>query len=307
MSYAVYQYFLNGGTDAVIVRVVHGDAEPATFETRGCPQGQHWVKEQKKCIETPECPQGQHWDEEQQKCIDNGTGAPGEEPPKLILEASDPGVWAKDLKITVMDDINKEIDTSDDPLYNIVIEDTEAPERFYNISSSPNNSRFVTTVLKEESNLVRVPKDNQPKEGERPYPVNTPLVSKNSGSDGDPLVDKDIIGSDADKTGIYALDNIDHFNMLCILPYNKDEAGFEVTSENVYSNALKYCEKRHAMLIIDSPGKWKNKKDAIDGEGIKDLGRSKDVTLFFPAIIAPDPLQDKIDFEASFHVVRWLA
>ena len=48
MSYAVYQFFLNGGTDAVIVRVVNESATPVKFETEGCPQDQHWDKEAAK-------------------------------------------------------------------------------------------------------------------------------------------------------------------------------------------------------------------------------------------------------------------
>jgi phage tail sheath protein FI len=34
MSYAVYQYFLNGGSNAVIIRV-HDDAKAATYEIEG--------------------------------------------------------------------------------------------------------------------------------------------------------------------------------------------------------------------------------------------------------------------------------
>jgi uncharacterized protein len=37
MSYAVYQYFLNGGHDAIIVRVVHSDAVKNTFTRTGGP------------------------------------------------------------------------------------------------------------------------------------------------------------------------------------------------------------------------------------------------------------------------------
>jgi hypothetical protein len=273
MSYAVYQYFLNGGTDAVIVRVYHKKGEEpdkAEFETSGCPQGQHW-------------------DTEKQKCVADGTPPPPvEEPPKLTLEATNPGVWAKDLKITINDKTNEDIDKSPaDPLFNIIIENTELPERFYNISSSPNNPQFITTVLKEESNLVRVPNDSPPKEGKR-YPAGVPLIVKEQGSDGDLLDDDDIKGNRENKTGIYALDNIDHFNMLCIPPYDKDEAGVDKPTA-VYNDALDYCVKRHAMLIVDSPGNWANKDAAI--KGIDALPRSKDATIFFPHIQAADPLQ----------------
>src|SRR5829696_6384726 len=370
MSYAIYQYFLNGGTDAVIVRVVPQDAKPVNFETEECPQGQHWDKEKQKCIDTT--PPSQvtgltvttqnstrlnlvwtantdtdllHYNVYRGKTAgftvntataapvgqpstnsfsDTGltpsttyfyrvaavdgsdnigalsteasgaTKAPAEppEPPrKLILEASNPGLWAKDLKITVEDDdINTEINTTEDPLFNIVVENTELPEKFYNISSKPDNPQYITTVLKEESNLIRIPKDKEPAEGKMPSPVDKPLkIVEGSGSDGTkPL---DITGSAAAKTGIYALDNIDHFNMLCIPPYNKDEATKKDKDipTGVYDKALDYCKERHAMLIVDSPSSWDNKEAARTG--IDKLPRSKDAAIFFPHIKAPDPLQ----------------
>ena len=277
MSYAVYQYFLNGGTDAVIIRVVPNDAKPVKFETPGCPQGQHWDAEKQKCVEdTVEPPPG-------------NTAEEPPKPPKLTLEAPNPGVWAGDLKITVKDDdINEEIDTTDDPLFNILIENTESPERFYNISSRPNNPRFITTVLKEESNLVRIPSDSPPKEGKIPYPVDTHLVKKESGSDGDRVDPMDIIGSSDKKTGIFALDNIDNFNMLCIPPYNKDED----TPVGVYVGAQEYCKKRRAMLIVDSPSSWDSKEAAKKGinEFTREFARSENAAIFFPAIKTPDPL-----------------
>src|SRR5829696_5295429 len=216
---------------------------------------------------------------------------PPEPPRKLILEASNPGLWAKDLKITVEDDdINTEINTTEDPLFNIVVENTELPEKFYNISSKPDNPQYITTVLKEESNLIRIPKDKEPAEGKMPSPVDKPLkIVEGSGSDGTkPL---DITGSAAAKTGIYALDNIDHFNMLCIPPYNKDEATKKDKDipTGVYDKALDYCKERHAMLIVDSPSSWDNKEAARTG--IDKLPRSKDAAIFFPHIKAPDPLQ----------------
>ena len=75
--------------------------------------------------------------------------------------------------------------------------------------------------------------------------------------------------------------------MLCIPPYNNEE----ITPKAVYDDALKYCGERHAMLIVDSPGNWKNKEAARIG--IADITRSKDAAIFFPAIKAPDPLAAK--------------
>jgi len=73
-------------------------------------------------------------------------------------------------------------------------------------------------------------------------------------SDGKQFVsDKAIIGESVGKkssgTGMRSLDNIDSFNLLCIPPYNKKNS----VSITVYRKALKYCERKRAVLLIDPP------------------------------------------------------
>jgi uncharacterized protein len=99
-----------------------------------------------------------------------------------------------------------------------------------------------------------------------------------------------IIGSEQQKTGLYALDKADLFSILCIPPLgeNKD-IGMDVIS--VASN---YCEKRRAMLIVDSPKTWLTADDAK--KGLSDIQANhnivkKNVTIYFPGIRRPNPLR----------------
>ena len=58
------------------------------------------------------------------------------------------------------------------------------------------------------------------------------------------------IGDESKMTGIYALKKVDIFNMLC-LPV----APTETYDAQTLSTAAAYCQKRRAMLIVDPPGK----------------------------------------------------
>ena len=58
-----------------------------------------------------------------------------------------------------------------------------------------------------------------------------------------------IIGNKNRKSGIYCLDMMDDFNILCIPPYDETET----TAITVYKKALEYCKSRRAILLIDPP------------------------------------------------------
>ena len=112
LSYAVQQFFQNGGTDALIVRV-HNNAAAATL-----------------------------------------TLAVG-----FNLVAANPGRWGEKLRVRI--DHNTRPHLITDPansLFNLSVRDTATgtTERFLNLSTDPNNARFVTRVLEQESNLVRI-------------------------------------------------------------------------------------------------------------------------------------------------------
>lgn len=101
---------------------------------------------------------------------------------------------------------------------------------------------------------------------------------------------------ETDKKGLYALEQADLFNLLCIPPYSTaDSVSFDVDT-SLLAAAAAYCEKRRAMLIVDAPSTWNSKDDARtsfsavndDFPGI----RSKNAALFFPRINQPNILRE---------------
>ena len=104
------------------------------------------------------------------------------------------------------------------------------------------------------------------------------------------LSDFDPTDGQRDKEGLYALEQADLFNLLCIPPYKDDDVEISLVSK-----AAQYCESRRAMLLVDPPSKWKTKSTAVrefntapDHVGT----RSRNAALFFPRLRQPNPLRD---------------
>jgi phage tail sheath protein FI len=97
---------------------------------------------------------------------------------------------------------------------------------------------------------------------------------------------------ESEKKGMFALEQADLFNILCIPPYT---SSLDV-DVNLVSAAAAYCEKRRAMLIVDSPASWRDKdtarKEFNDPTDDKVGTRSRNAALFFPRLRQPNPLQD---------------
>jgi phage tail sheath protein FI len=124
-----------------------------------------------------------------------------------------------------------------------------------------------------------------------------------SGSDGGDIDDNDILADQGAKTGIYALNRVDLFNLLCIPPLTRDStslpSNWTATSANVYQNALKLCVDRRAMLIVDPDPAWATSinraiENAIDGRNDLNLSGTdaRNAALYFPCVREVDPLRD---------------
>ena len=96
----------------------------------------------------------------------------------------------------------------------------------------------------------------------------------------------------ANKRGLYALERADIFNLLCIPPYT---ASLDVETALI-SEAASYCEQRRAMLLVDPPSDWVDKTTAkakFTDTGTEFVGtRSKNAALFFPRLRYPNPLHN---------------
>ncbi|WP_235018898.1 phage tail sheath family protein [Tolypothrix sp. NIES-4075] len=126
-------------------------------------------------------------------------------------------------------------------------------------------------------------------------------ASATQGSDGTQLPQTiDLIGNQLAFTGIYSLDKVDLFNILCIPDATRANAGNpNVNDSNVdfnviFSEALNYCKKRRAFLLIDAPPEVNDLAKATDW--ISSALQVKDPqgfgATYFPRLRLPDPLNN---------------
>jgi len=246
LSYAVQHYFLNGGTDAVIVRIVHADD------------------------------------------ADTASGTIG----GLELEAASVGDWGNRLKAVVDHDTKDPMDTD---LFNLTIQeltgtsstdDVVAAEKHRNVSTDAASPRYVVNVLENQSVYARA---NGSVPASQPAAGDAMLLG---GADGSALEYGDYEGSESQRTGIYALNKADLFNLMCIPPF----AAATPVALTTWTKALKYCKDRRAMLIVDPDPDWSN-PDAVvsDSQSVTDTLftlRDENAVLYYPRVKMADPLQE---------------
>jgi len=276
-SYAIQQYYLNGGQVAWVVRVAEEDtAHPAVLALEG--------------------------------------GSPVED--ALVIEAASPGLWGKDLQVAIghvdsgsgpFNVVVRELDDGHEQVLNA--------ETYRNLSMSSDSPRFVQDVINEQSDLIKVTSVGSgamPFEtGSASEDVTSPAKVGDASSTafqflGDPaspaaaVSDGNRPDANALTEGMKTLDTIaPHiFNILCIPaavsipgdasadpPYNALKA--------VYSKAVTYCEDKRAFLIMDIP----EAVDDLDGmtDWMKDHGdglRHKNAAVYFPRLEIPDLLNE---------------
>ncbi|MFZ2507828.1 MAG: hypothetical protein WAW79_05060 [Steroidobacteraceae bacterium] len=78
------------------------------------------------------------------------------------------------------------------------------------------------------------------------------VASNADGDDGGVLTDYDLIGSAARGTGLFALGAVDTFNFLCIPPLTRD---LDVGASTLLV-ANRYSRERRAILFVDPPAAW---------------------------------------------------
>ena len=247
------QFFDNGGTDAIIVRVA----------TRA--------------------------------------GRSAATPARIILKdgemfaASSPGSWGLNLKVSI-----DRTPAQDKATFNLTVDDDAASnraagrragsgvsERFTDVSVDPASPRFVTTVLAQNSALLRV---------ELKLRKVAPSVQANvraqgaRGTDGIAIGTTDVTAASniAAKTGLYALDGADMFNILCIPPYSPT-SDLDFTKD--WTPASQYCVTRRALLLVDPPANWQVGDAEAQVSNLGSLARSN-AALYFPRVLAVDPLNN---------------
>ena len=145
---------------------------------------------------------------------------------------------------------------------------------------------------------INTAKDNVKKAGEDLQAALDARTKKKNdiqgGSDGAGLVKETFIGDDkkdplfADKKeGLFALEKADLFNLLCLPPYNP----LNNVDGELIDAAAQYCETKRAMLIVDPLAGWRS-VEAVKN-GLTDIQTtSKNAALFFPRLRQPNPLRE---------------
>ncbi|HEY2324273.1 MAG TPA: phage tail sheath subtilisin-like domain-containing protein, partial [Thermoanaerobaculia bacterium] len=229
-------------------------------------------------------------------------------------DAASPGTWAKNLRIRVdtagiTDQTAKDVGvTTKDNLYNLtvaVIDDNKNPvvtER-YNLLTSEDTPNRVDRALA-SSNLVVLKSDASfiPKPNPDPTGTQTiwdtdadatksPSTAVNNTGDTKLAESGDFwssgVGDQNLRTGIYALDRVDIFNLLCLAPEKRDDD----VPTTAYKLALPYCVKKRAMLLVDPPNGWKKVSDAsgnLDSLGLNGPA-ARNAAIYFPRLIEADP------------------
>jgi uncharacterized protein len=270
MSYAVQQFFQNGGAQALVIRVgtrtAHGTVVPLAAGT-----------------------------------LDIGNGTK--------LAAANPGTWARNLAVTVdYNTMDAHSATPDANLFNITISDdattkhdsqkrggSGARETFLNVSVDSKSPRHLKKVLEQQSSLVRATTVG----AARPPATSEPFDPTSSSDDGGELVDADVVGTEAAKSGIYALLQADIFNLLCLPPLGPGADGTDITT-GTWGTASQFCADHRAFLIVDAPHTW-DITAATDTAAAKGVGAFSALNrnhsaIYFPRLLIPDPLQEnKLD------------
>ncbi|RXS60003.1 phage tail sheath family protein [Streptomyces sioyaensis] len=286
MSYAVYQFFLNGGSDAEIVRVVKADPKQrntvrvpiAGSQRRQLPSGSSPPPAKSTGRSKPAAegeaensPAGEEGGEAGTPAADapaakqaasarsaSSTGQPFE------LLAASPGRWAERLEVTVDYDVAKpEKDgaaaapSSAKPVFNLVIKDNGngLTETYRNVTTDPDSPRSLDHQLA-SSQLVRLDPDQANRLADV-LPPETTGQARPLGGDADdrPSSIADYTGSEAQKTGVHQLLKTDIFNVLCL----PDCEWLQQNNQNLtdlLTQSAALCADRRAIFLVDPPAAW---------------------------------------------------
>ncbi len=257
MSYAVSQFFENGGGQAIIVRVATrtggSKAVAASLNLSGGTQ---------IFASSPGT-----WGRNLKVSVDYTTRDPSD---------------TKLFNLTVLDDSEIKNDSEKQG-------GTGIQETFLNVSTDTTSPRFVKKILEQQSQLIRAGTvgANRPNATAGVSPLAT------SGQDGQDLTGTIIDGNSASKQGIFALEKADLFNLLCIPPLTPGDSGSDIPL-GTWTKAATYCEKRRALLIVDAPRDW-TVSTGGNAATNKITGFSaiirRNASIYFPRVKLPDPLQ----------------
>lgn len=267
LSYAVNQFFANGGTQAYIVRLAaNSNTTPVT------------------------------------QVATTATNTIG----GLQLWASNPGAWGNNLQVTITlaPPIPPATTSSRFSLLVQLIANSQTTtlESYSNLSVVATDPQYVVTVIDSDSNYITFmdPANNPPVPPSTgpamPTAASATLGAGTKGFDGDVLDPTDGTqkfettlnpsSSTTPFTGYHLLDPVPIFNLLCV-PGLSDEPQL--------SDLQDYCFSRRAFCIIDSPQlstpSGLNTSGPVGNGSTPFSGQNQaNSAYYFPWVLAPDPL-----------------
>ena len=211
------------------------------------------------------------------------------------MRAANEGAWSSAIRLSVH---HATIDPADTTLFNLVVTDSAGNllEQHLNLSTTQTNVRFWKKVLAAASNLVVAdPAQAVAAPNVRPSVTANPVSPAAAGVDGVDITDVEVRGVAANKTGIHALEGTDLFNMLVLPPLSRTAD----TTPGTWQDAIAYCVKRRAFLIVDSPRAWTANPLTAVSQATTNLSalnisgtNSRNAAIFYPNLRQVDPLQD---------------
>jgi len=112
------------------------------------------------------------------------------------------------------------------------------------------------------------------------------------GADGGNIDDVAIRGLPANKTGFYALDDVDLFNILCIpAATTGSRLGLSISQvQSIIAEATTYCDDHRAMIIVDIDANVNDVPSMQTWMTMNDSLRNINAAVYFPRVRIPDPL-----------------
>ena len=153
-------------------------------------------------------------------------------------------------------------------------------EIYRHLGCEEGESGFIGDALL-SSSLIR---PQMPLPAGRPAKTNENYIEHaQRGNDGVPLSDYDLVGCAFRSTGLFALNEIDQFDLLYIPPPARDQ---DLGPAAILAAEL-YCRKRGVMLVMDPPRAWRSVRKAV--EGIRDFDyASPNIFAYYPRVDARD-------------------
>ena len=289
LSYAVNDFFANGGSQAVIARLF----EPNLDGDDGCSLLKFAPR----------------------------TYGEANEQVLLVLKAASPGLWGNRLTAKIdMTGITEvsaksfsEYDLTEKDLFNLTIslEDSKGKvvksERYLNLTVKTTGKAAsfpcrIDRVLADQSMLARIAALSASP------PPNGAISRGVGGHDGTYLTPKTYLGSQAKKTGLYMLEHIPIFNLLSIPPDHRILPKVPKAEQDldrvVRAEAARYCADRRAFYIVDPLEEWSELTEkgrvqditpvqlGINGQNKDGIEIERNAAVFFPRLWQEDILMD---------------